>query len=312
MRAVPSVQAMFMHLRGHTCKHCLAIDEAHYKRHQDIAEQLHAIYKSYGRVDWTIIPSAPKIAAEETPRDTNNSCDYGTKNDRIAMIAGMLSSKREKKDAKRLVRAADRSRVITQEEIQYIDSVIHSADGMTSNETEGRPNPEEVDGIEKQLRYHTQVYNARGNRDRLESLTDNSSKMQEAEFDAEMDRILNVFHIARSTKELENFLTLVNALKLAITENIAQVKRDIAEVRMRRAGYLRYVNRASYEIVADRYSTKSWKTGEKSATSAFNPSKKTIPATENNASSSERTSSREKARQGTALTEGIWRPYISV
>lgn len=141
-----------MRLRGHTCKHCLAIDEAHYKRHQDIAEQLQAIYESCGEVDWTIVPSAPNIAAEETPRDTNNSCDYGTEDDRVAVIAGILPSKREKKDAKRLVRAAGRSRVITQEEIQYIDSIIHATDGMSSNETEGPRNPEEVDEIEKQLR----------------------------------------------------------------------------------------------------------------------------------------------------------------
>ncbi|EUC45426.1 hypothetical protein COCMIDRAFT_26360 [Bipolaris oryzae ATCC 44560] len=281
MRAVPS-----------------AIDDAHYKRHQCIAEQLHAVYESCGEISWTIIPPVPEIATEEISRDTNNSWEYGTENDYVAAIAGMPPSKRGKKDAKHLTRAASRSRAITQEEIQYIDSVIRSDDGITSNETEGLRNPEEVDEIEKQLRYHAQVYNARGNRDRLESLTDNPSKMEETEFDAEMNRILNIFHITkllkRNTntkdlqgKELEIFLALVSALKLAITEDIVQVKKDIVEVRMRRAGYLRYVNRASYEILGDRYSTKSWKAGGKPTTSAVNPSDMPITATKNNASSSD-------------------------
>lgn len=89
-----------------------------------------------------------------------------------------------------------------------------------------------------------------------------------------MDRILDVFRIIellkRNTntrglqgKELRKFLTLVDGFKRAVVEDIVLVKKDTAEVRMRRAGYLRYIHRTSYDILEDRYSDKNWKTGEK-------------------------------------------------
>jgi hypothetical protein len=56
-----------------------------------------------------------------------------------------------------LARAASRSRVITQEEIRYIDSVVHSSEGISSNDNEGPRNPEEIEEIEKQLRVSSQA-----------------------------------------------------------------------------------------------------------------------------------------------------------
>lgn len=87
-----------------------------------------------------------------------------------------------------------------------------------------------------------------------------------------MNRILDAFRVTellkRNTntrgmqgKDLKNFLALVDALKQIVVEDIVQVMRDTAEIRMRRAGYLRYTNRASFDIIKDRYTTKNWKTG---------------------------------------------------
>lgn len=116
----------------------MEIDEQHYRRHHDIAERLRAVYESCGEVDWNIVPD------EFGPEERGRVREPGDEDTPL--------SKRERKDAKRLVRAASRSRVITLEDIGYIDSVVHSAEGTTSNDADGPRNPEEVDEIERQLR----------------------------------------------------------------------------------------------------------------------------------------------------------------
>jgi hypothetical protein len=146
---------MFMRLRGHTCTYCQSINEAHYKRHHDIAEQLRAVYESCGEVDWTIVPSEPE--AEERGRMREPGDGEHDEVDRSLTPEDTPSSKRERKDAKRLARAASRSKVITQDEIRYIDSVVHSSEGISSNDNDGPRNPEEVEEIEKQLRVSIQA-----------------------------------------------------------------------------------------------------------------------------------------------------------
>jgi hypothetical protein len=116
----------------------MGIDEQHYKRHHDIAECLRAVYESCGEVHWNIVPDEPE------PEECGRASEPGDED--------TPSSKRERKDAKRLARAASRSRVITQEEIRYIDSIVHSVEGITGNDADGPRNPEEVEEIERQLR----------------------------------------------------------------------------------------------------------------------------------------------------------------
>ncbi|RAR01485.1 duf323 domain-containing protein [Stemphylium lycopersici] len=298
MGGLPGTEAMFMRLRGHTCTYCMAIDEAHYKRHHDIAEQLRAVYESCGEVDGTIIPSEQDFEDRGRTRGPDNNQGGKFQTGRSITPGDAPSSKRQRKDAKNLARAASRSRVVTQEEIRYVDSVVHSADGITSNDADGPRNTEEIDEIEKQLRYHAHVYNTQGSRKGLKKLAVIFSDTAEVDFDAEMERILEVFRITellkRNTKTkglqgkgLKLFLTLVDDFKQAIVEDIVQVKKDAAEVRMRRAGYLRYTNRASYDIVENRYSTKDWKTGEKILSSASGSSGAKTPEEDSDQSPSE-------------------------
>ncbi|KAI4650340.1 hypothetical protein J4E93_002696 [Alternaria ventricosa] len=275
---------MFMRLRGHTCKYCMGIDEQHYKRHHDVAERLRAVYESCGEVDWNIVPDESELDERGRARDLGDD--------------DAPSSKRERKDAKRLARAASRSRVITQEEIRYIDSIVHSAEGITSNDADGPRNPEEIEEIERQLRvgaefvallstlfellttpqYHAHVYSTQVSRKGIRKLAEAPAEALDVDFEAEMDRILETFRInellRRNTKtkglqgkELKMFQGLVDTFKQAILEDIVLVKKDNAEVRMRRAGYLRYTSKTAYGIVEERYTGKDWKTGEKFASS---------------------------------------------
>jgi hypothetical protein len=121
----------------------MGIDEQHYKRHHDIAERLRAVYESCGEVDWNIVPDELELEERERAREPS---DEDTQ-----------SSKRERKDAKRLARTASRSSVITQDEIRYIDSMVHAPEGITSNDANGPRNPEEIEEIERQLRVSTEA-----------------------------------------------------------------------------------------------------------------------------------------------------------
>ncbi|KAI8942341.1 hypothetical protein NX059_000419 [Plenodomus lindquistii] len=270
--------AMFMRLRGHTCTYCLTIEEAHYKRHIDIAEKVRGLYESCGQFDWTIIPSEPghgRIASKDDDSDPSPASE------------NTPTSKREKKDAKCLARAASRSRIITQEEIHYVDSVLHLADG--ANDGDGPRNPEEIEEIERHLRYHAQVYNTQQDRRGLRRLAQFPG--EHVDFNAEMERILEVFRITelikRNTrnrglqgKDMKTFEALVEEFRCAVVEDIVLVKKDVLEIRMRRAGYMRYTNKTAVTRVEDRYIDKDWKTGERLASSASDSSASSTPIEE--------------------------------
>ena len=141
-----------MRLRAHTCAHCSSINEAHYKRHHDIAEQLRAVYESSGEINWSIVPSGSDNDDRGRTKERGGSLESDENQDFNNDPADMPASKRERKDAKRLARAASRSKVITQEEIRHIDNTIHSSEGLTSNDADGPRNAQEVEDIEAQLR----------------------------------------------------------------------------------------------------------------------------------------------------------------
>lgn len=259
-----------MRLRSHTCTYCLTIEEAHYKRHTDIADKVRGLYESCGEFDWTIIPSEPYERGR-------------------ARVTDAPTSKRERKDAKNLARAASRSRVITQDEVQYVDSVIHLTEG--GNDNDGPRNPEEVEEIERHLRYHAQVYNTHSDRHELRKMAQFPDA--DIDFDAEMDRIMGIFRITELVKrnrrnrglqgrEMKNFEALLEEFKCAVVEDIVLVKKDMLEVRMRRAGYMRYTNKTAFALVEDRYIDKDWKTGERLNSSASDTSGSNTPFEEIN------------------------------
>ncbi|KAL1798968.1 hypothetical protein ACET3X_003005 [Alternaria dauci] len=294
-------QTMFMRLRGHTCKYCMTIDEQHHKRHHDIAERLRAVYEGCGEVDWNIVPdeSEPEERGREREPDDDDDND------------DTPSSKRERKDAKRLARAASRSRIITQAEIRYIDSVVHSTQSITSNDADGPRNPEEVEEIERQLRYHAHVYSTQVSQRGLRKLAEAHEDTSDIDIEAEMERILDTFRIngllRRNTKtrglqgkELKAFLNLVDGFKQAVLEDIVLFNKDNAESRMRRAGYLRYTNRTAYGIVEERYTDKDWKTGEKFASSASDLSGAVTPIHETDSVPSEQLEDQPRRRPRTA------------
>ncbi|KAH8728609.1 hypothetical protein GQ44DRAFT_25817 [Phaeosphaeriaceae sp. PMI808] len=268
-------QAMFMRLRGHTCHYCRTIDEAHFRRHKLIAEVLHNIYESCGESEWSIIPAGPEKI--EGIRECDSSSAKNKEMNRGLTLKDTSYSKRERKKAKCLNRAVIRSRVISRDEILRVETIIHSADSLSGSNNDEPCNTEEMYEIERHLKYNAHVYNNHGDgRDlkRFARLPD-----VDIDFEAEMERILNALRVTQLQrhntrnrglrgKELRTFQLLVGGLKRLIVEDLLLNKRDNLEIRMRRAGYLRYINKSAHNIVQDRYTGKDWKTGEKAVSSA--------------------------------------------
>jgi len=255
-----------MRNRAHMCAMCNGADEAHHKRHQDVAERLRSIYESCGE-DWPIIPADEPERGRASRRKSECDDDDG---ERLSTSRGAHAKKKDKKEQKRLTRAASRRRVITLEEIKYIESVLHPA--STHGDAEGPHNPEEVDEIERHLRYNAQVYNMGAKRRVMKEF----ARVPDADvdFEGEMERILEILRVAEllkcntknrglQGKELKHFDELVAEFKKRVVEDLLLLKKEEVEVRMRRASYLRYTNRASFDVVEERYAAKDWKTGLK-------------------------------------------------
>jgi hypothetical protein len=156
------------------------------------------------------------------------------------------------------------------DEIEYIGSILHLPPRAIS--IDGPDNIDEVEEMEKHLRYNANVYTREVKRSVLASFA--NIRDADLDFEQEMDHILNHLKVTdlmkRNTKNrglrgkaLKTFENLVANLKLMIVEDLVIVKRDQMETRMRRAGYLRYANRTSFAVVEDRYTAKDWKTGER-------------------------------------------------
>lgn len=153
-----------------------------------------------------------------------------------------------------------------------MDSVLHSAEDIVDGEVDGPANLEEVQLIEDHLRYNANVYNSHSSRRGLRTFA--KIPDVDVDFEGEMERVLDTFHITELVKrnfrnrglqgkELRIFDALIETFRDAVVEDLVLVKKDMMEIRMRRAGYLRYTSKTAYGIVEDRYTGKDWKTGER-------------------------------------------------
>lgn len=303
-----------MRLRSHTCHYCRTIDEAHHRRHKKIAEGIRDVYESCGLEDWTIIPSEPEERGRTRGQDpSSDRCDD---TGRTLSTEDTPASKREKKDAKALARAASRTRVISQEEIAHVESVLHSAEGFSNSNSDGPRNTEEMEEIERHLKYNAHVYNSQPDRRELKRYA--RLPDVDVDFDAEMERIFEAFRVTEllkkntrnrglQGKELKTFQALVEELKKAVVDDLVLVKRDALETRMRRAGYLRYTNKTAHNIIEDRYTDKDWKTGEKYAAIASDSSGIISPAEECGSSSRYVISLRFVRASSMTWSSGHWR-----
>jgi hypothetical protein len=262
---------MFIRTRAHTCQYCCTADEAHYQRHKEIAERIRVIYDCCKVTDWTIKPPEATLGGGLIRDDDARLADRD-EIDRDSVSKNIPSSRRQKKDAKALTRAAKRPQFITHDDILYVEGVMHRADANSVGDQNGPSSTEEMEEIARNLKYNAHVYNSQGSARELRMFAEIPDA--HVDFDSEMKRILEVFRITellkRNTrnrglrgKDLKAFQIHVEEIKKFITNDLVLVKRDDLETRMRRAGYLRYTNKTAHSIVEDRYIDMDRRTGGK-------------------------------------------------
>ena len=216
--------------------------------------RLRDLYEAGGEAGWRISP----IQHEALDRS------FSTTN------GGPRTCKRERKKIKHLAKSATRPNVITQDEIQYIESVIHITSIPSSKYAPS--NPEEIDEIDRCLRYNAQVYNDQANYQSTKAL--NQFPAGNFDFSSELNRIFIELRIAElmgrndrkkglKGNELRIFDALVETFRNRVIEDLVLASKDQLEIRMRRAGYLRHTTKTSYIMLEDRCKEKNWKTGEK-------------------------------------------------
>ncbi|KAF2492217.1 hypothetical protein BU16DRAFT_542126 [Lophium mytilinum] len=256
--------------RSHQCAACISQDETHLNRHREIAENTRSIYESCG---WYIslipsrktpIPARPPPGHDRTKKQNQSeSLPLGTVVTKV--------KKQDRKFAKKAERAANRRKVLTSAEIDYIGDVLHP-NKHGDDVDEGPSNDEEIEEIERNLRYNANCYNTGIPRSLVKNLVNFADA--DVDFESEITRIYCVLRITEliklnsrnrglTGKDMKNFENLVEDLRILVIEDIVQVKKADLELRMRRGGYLRYVNRSSYDALQKRHETISWKTGEK-------------------------------------------------
>jgi len=260
---------MFMRGRGHMCAACSTTEEAHYKRHHQMCEQIYSIYE-YCNQDRSILPEEDTCGERTSSRDsifTNPSSD--------ASSSPAVKIKKAKKEHKRRTKETGRTAVITQEEIIFVDSVLHPA--VPLGDDYCPRNQEEVNEIVKHLSYNAHCYKADARLQEFSGFAHTKGtdiKCAHINFEAELSRILDVFRITELQQQIvrtrgqkikapNGLSALVPQLKALIVEDLILVRRDDLEVKMRKTAYLRFTHRASFNKVEARYSDRDWKTGQK-------------------------------------------------
>ncbi|KAF2727625.1 hypothetical protein EJ04DRAFT_557268 [Polyplosphaeria fusca] len=266
-------QMMFMRNCSHRCDVCKAMDHAHRKRHMEICEALRDILRLCG-LDTCILPAIEDRRDQNIEEGDDTRPPEATTNGGGGTNAEGASkeTKRERKERKALVKAALRPKFLTSVELKHIHNVLHP-DAEDDSVSAPKSN-EEVEEIAQNLQYNAHLFNSAGfKRSALQSLA--SIKEANINFEAEMDRILitlNVVHLFNSGaisrrfygKDLKDFDTKISGLKKMIVDDLVTMKRDQMEMRMRRAGFLRYVSTASYLKIVERHTEqRSWSTGER-------------------------------------------------
>lgn len=211
---------------------CIGSDEQRYNRYKEIAElvkELRIIGKEHEREQTASSPKTPTF-----PRFDHANIDGST-------------SKKDRKEAKKLAKAADRVPCITAKDIERIGEILHPEE----------PTDEDfertllMDGsIVNNVYYHPQTSNSREERHRF--ITQERRRKSELELsDAEMHDILVKLRVPNLTHaKSKSERVLVAKLREKIAEDFVHDHHEAQDTMMRKAGFWRWANRRTYNRLA--------------------------------------------------------------
>jgi hypothetical protein len=182
--------------------------------------------------------------------------------------------KKEKKEAKRLERAANREKVTTMQDYEYLDGILHPPVDNRSA-IEAAANLDEVQERENRLRQAAELYvNQMAPLPRIQGK--GKSQAGDIDWGNEIGRIFDALGITPLIRkneknrglrgnDLKRFNKLVSKLTDYLIEDFVQIKRDEMEVDMRREAFCRYAGIQAYHTLLQRYGPdgegRDWATG---------------------------------------------------
>ena len=244
---LPSLHQTLTAIGGSTkCMACVNSDEEHDKRHREIAE----LVRQLKQLQTEQSSTSQTAASPKTP--TSARMQRG--------VSESPLSKKHHKAAKKAAKATSRTKVITNSDVQYISDVLHP--GHRNNaEDEERRLLEDPD-IRLNIYFHRGTSNTREMRHRFLKIDQAGKGSSDIEDDA-MQHILSALQVpqtadAKSSAERK----LINAVRLAIKEDLVHVHGEDQQTMMRKAGFWRWASRKAYNRLVQAGRMWDWKSGE--------------------------------------------------
>ena len=219
---------------------CKSSDQKRYLRHREIAELVK---------DLRTIDAEESLSSPITPKAPKFD---------FAVLDGS-ASKKDRKEAKRLAKAADRVLEIKAKDVERISKILHP----------GEPVDEEFErgllmdkSIEENVYYHPQTSNNREERHIFIS-HDRRGKAEFKVTAAEIERImieLRVHDTSHVKGKKER--ALVGRLRDKIVEDLEHEHGEARETMIRKAGFWRWASRKAYNRLAENGRIWDWDSGE--------------------------------------------------
>jgi hypothetical protein len=222
------------------CMGCKGSDEQRYNRYKEIADLVKDL-RIIGNAQSSSTAKAPSISRFDPA------------------VLDSPGSKKDRKEAKKLAKAAERMPVVTGKDIERIGKILHPEEPLDEH---FERNLLMDKSIEDNVYYHPQTSNSREERHRFiskERFDKSELKLSDAEMHSIMTE-LKVPDLAQVMSKKDR--AIVSKLRDKIAEDFAHDHREVAEIMMRKAGFWRWANRRTYNRLAVQGNIWDYKNGE--------------------------------------------------
>ena len=281
-------------IRALTTLRCRKSVEQHDKRHREIAQLVLAIQQH----DEATNVSSPSVNRKRKTRKSDvlniykidddfdeddeswaDSSDLTSRNDDQAVerlqgdkLKENRNTTKVRKAQKKMATRQARVSVISPDLLKQIDQALHPRDPIRGdNDTEDALANVT---IEDNIAFNPRTFRRSALRQSIHEkklLRNNGTPIGATTPDSgldeeEMESILQCLHVATIQSSIVNSKsrkTLQASLKEAIQKDVVCVENEDKELMMRMAGYWRYVNRRTYNVMVNNNKLWDWKTGEK-------------------------------------------------
>ncbi|KAH9820884.1 Histidine-specific methyltransferase, SAM-dependent [Teratosphaeria destructans] len=209
------------------CAPCRKSDEQHIKRHRDIAELLRQLDDLQNQ---NAEPQTSKTIAER-----RQSTPY---------IPSPLSKKERKAANKAMKHAANRPKVLTTAQVDFVEHALHPQNDDVDEAVREAELLEDPD-IKLNMYFHKGTSNSREVRHR--HLTRKNSSQSHEEDEVELDTAMSALNVPKPENvKTEAQRKIIAVIRTAVKEDLMTLQRETEETGMRKAGFWRWASRKAY------------------------------------------------------------------